>query len=68
MATAAASNRLLQVPLHSLFFTMEVNRNLLIGMLRQGKTGDQLLQILDVITADIQSDVQDNGETEDIQF
>ena len=47
---------------------MEVNRNLLIGMLRQGKTGDQLLQILDVITADIQLDVQDNGETEDIQF
>jgi len=31
---------------------METNRNLLIGMLRQGQTGDQLLQILEVITSD----------------
>jgi hypothetical protein len=68
MATAAASNRLLQVPLHSSFFIMQADRNLLIGMLRQGKTGDQLLQILDVITADIQSDVQEDGEPADIQF
>lgn len=66
MATAAASNRLLQVPLHSSFFMMD--RNVLIGMLRQGKTGEQLLQILDVITADIQSDVQEDGEPADIQF
>jgi hypothetical protein len=47
---------------------MQADRNLLIGMLRQGKTGEQLMQILDVITADLQTDVQDDGEPADIQF
>jgi hypothetical protein len=47
---------------------MQANRNLLIGMLRQGQNGSQLLQILDVITSDLQSDVQADGETAEVQF
>jgi hypothetical protein len=45
-----------------------MDRNVLIGMLRQGKTGDQLLQILEVITAETQTEVQTETEDEDIQF
>ena len=45
-----------------------MDRNVLIGMLRQGKTGDQLLQILEVITAETQNEVQTETEDEDIQF
>jgi hypothetical protein len=45
-----------------------MDRNVLIGMLRQGKTGDQLLQILEVITAETQNEVQTEAEDEDIQF
>lgn len=45
-----------------------MDRNVLIGMLRQGKTGDQLLQILEVITAETQTEVETEVVEADIQF
>jgi hypothetical protein len=39
-----------------------VDRTLLVGMLRQGKTGEQLLNILNVISADSQSPVTETVE------
>jgi hypothetical protein len=45
-----------------------MDRNVLIGMLRQGKTGDQLLQILEVITAETQTEVETEAVEADIQF
>ena len=33
-----------------------MSRSIALGMLRQGNTGDEILQILDVIVADIESE------------
>jgi hypothetical protein len=35
------------------------DRNILIGMLRQGQTGDQVLQILDLVATDFFNQSQD---------
>ena len=66
MATAAAYTRLLQF--HFILLIIMMDRNVLIGMLRQGKTGDQLLQILEVITAETQNEVETEAVEADIQF
>ena len=42
--------------------TVELNRDMMIGMLRKGQTGNQILDILNVITPDNQNDVTDNLE------
>lgn len=49
---------------------MALSRELMLGMLRRGNTGDQLMQILDLIVSDVQSgsDVETvEGEAE-IEF
>lgn len=43
--------------------TVTFSRDLMIGMLRKGQTGDQLLQILDVIVPS-QDEVNDVNEAE----
>jgi len=43
--------------------TETISRDLMIGMLRKGQTGDQLLQILDVIVPS-QDEVNDVNEAE----
>lgn len=45
---------------------MTFDRNTLIGMLRQGNNGNQLLQILEVITNENQTEVE--NDTADIEF
>ena len=49
---------------------MALSRDLMIGMLRRGATGDQLMQILDLIVSDLGSEAQETAqvESEDIQF
>lgn len=49
---------------------MTLSRDLMLGMLRRGNTGDQLMQILDLIISERNSQVEvQNDETEaDIQF
>ena len=47
------------------FFIM--SREVALGLLRQGNTGDDILQILDVIVADIESE-QTINEIADILF
>lgn len=73
MATAAAYNRLLLVPLYHHSFIMSTStismndRAMMIGMLRQGNTGEQLMRILEVITS--QNEQQVVNETDnDIEF
>jgi hypothetical protein len=39
------------------------DRNVLIGMLRQGKTGDQVLQILDLVANDYLPQSQDADDS-----
>ena len=50
---------------NTLFFIM--SREVALGLLRQGNTGDEILQILDVIVADIESE-QTINEIADILF
>ena len=50
----------------SLFFFI-MSRETALGMLRVGNTGDEILQILDVIAADIESD-QTMNEIAEILF
>ena len=51
---------------------MALSRDLMLGMLRRGATGDQLMQILELIVSDVQAgaEVQEASqvESEDIQF
>jgi len=42
--------------------TVDFSRDLMIGMLRKGQTGNQILQILDVIVPE--TEVQDEAEAE----
>lgn len=42
--------------------TVEFNRDMMIGMLRKGQTGNQLLNILNVITPDNQDNDTENLE------
>lgn len=48
---------------------MALNSNVFVGMLRQGKTGDQILQILDVIASEFSQSasavVSDDAEVAD---
>ena len=48
---------------------MTFSRDLMLGMLRRGNNGEQLLQILDLIVAERENQVEVQDETEaDIQF
>ena len=48
---------------------MTFSRDLMLGMLRRGNNGEQLLQILDLIIAERENQVEVQDETEaDIQF
>ena len=40
--------------------TVEFNRELMIGMLRKGQTGDQILQILNAIVPNSEQEVVEN--------
>ena len=42
--------------------TVVFSRDLMIGMLRKGQTGDQILQILDVIVPNADADVAETQE------
>lgn len=59
-----------QVQFHLLFlFIMTFSRDLMLGMLRRGSNGEQLLEILDLIVAERENQVEVQDETEaDIQF
>ena len=48
-------------------FSFIMSREVALGLLRQGNTGDDILQILDVIVADIESEKTVN-EIADILF
>jgi hypothetical protein len=43
--------------------TVSFSKDLMIGMLRKGETGNQILDILDVIAPD-QTEVEDNSVTD----
>lgn len=48
---------------------MTFSRDLMLGMLRRGNNGEQLLQILDLIVSERENQVEVQDETEaDIQF
>jgi hypothetical protein len=48
---------------------MTFSRDLMLGMLRRGNNGEQLLEILDLIIAERENQVEVQDETEaDIQF
>jgi len=47
-------------PVPYIFFFQMFNREIALGMLRQGNTGEQILNILDMITSDVeQSNIND---------
>lgn len=67
-ATAAASNRLHLVHLIlSSFLIMSLSRDVMVGMLRQGGSGEQVLQILDVIVSTLAEGSADTAVAEDAE-
>lgn len=46
---------------------MELSRDVMLGMIRQGQNGDQLLQILDVITSSLNEDSTDSASMQDAE-
>jgi len=40
--------------------TVDFSRDLMVGMLRKGQTGDQLIQILDVIVTGLNDSIQED--------
>jgi len=43
-----------------LTMTVDFSRDLMVGMLRKGQTGDQLIQILDVIVTGLNDSIQED--------
>ena len=56
-----------QLPLSLTLSFLKMTRSTALGMLRVGNTGDEILQILDVIAADIESEKTVN-EIADLLF
>jgi hypothetical protein len=45
---------------------MELSRDLMVGMLRRGSTGDEVLRILDLIVSDLRSEGSESDEVADV--
>lgn len=58
-ATIRKDTQTFKLP-YFLKMTVEFNRELMIGMLRKGQTGDQILQILNAIVPNSEQEVVEN--------